>query len=154
MATSQLEAQESRCSRSTWSFQTGRVLKGGRANNSGHPSHVYRTQDDRYLTIVPIVGPEWNQLWECLEATEKEIAANPSLQSDAGRNAQFGERSRRRWRAASRREPLASWLDALTAAKVPRAGAVREEFIDHPAGLGGQQCTRRSTAPWSAARGV
>ena len=40
------------------------------ANNTGHPSHVYRTEDGRYLTIVPIVEAEWTRLWECLELPE------------------------------------------------------------------------------------
>jgi crotonobetainyl-CoA:carnitine CoA-transferase CaiB-like acyl-CoA transferase len=79
---------------------------------------------------VPILEAEWTRLWECLELPE--IAANPSLQSDPGRNAQLETlQAALAGRFATR--PLAAWLEALDAARVPHAPVLlREEFIDHP----------------------
>jgi crotonobetainyl-CoA:carnitine CoA-transferase CaiB-like acyl-CoA transferase len=129
VATSQLEAQIAM--QSIYLVFPERADAAARqANNSGHPSHVYRTQDDRYLTIVPILEAEWTRLWECLELPE--IAADPSLQSDPGRNAQLSNlQAALAGRFATR--PLAAWLEALEAARVPHAPVLlREEFVDHP----------------------
>jgi formyl-CoA transferase len=129
VATSQLEAQIAMQS-IYLVFPERADAEARQANNTGHPSHVYRTQDDRYLTIVPIIEAEWTRLWECLDLPE--LAADPSFQSDPGRNAQLETlQAALAGRFATR--PLAAWQEALTAAGVPYAPILwREEFIDHP----------------------
>jgi len=92
--------------------------------------YVYRTKDGRYLTIVPILEPEWARTWECVGLPD--MAKDERLRGPAGRR-EYDELIQRSLAERFATKPLSEWMELLEAAEIP-AAAVRsgKEFIDHP----------------------
>jgi crotonobetainyl-CoA:carnitine CoA-transferase CaiB-like acyl-CoA transferase len=94
------------------------------------PGQTYRTQDGRYVVLVPLTDDEWAGLWRSVELPD--FQDDPRLQTAEGRKAEqemiyaaLSERFARR--------PLAAWQELLGEARVPFFPVMtRDQFIVHP----------------------
>jgi crotonobetainyl-CoA:carnitine CoA-transferase CaiB-like acyl-CoA transferase len=106
------------------------LASSGRESAGWRPSHTYRTQDGRYVVIVPLTEAEWASLWRCADLPE--LAADSRLRSAEGRNADVA-RIHAALAARFATRPLAEWQEVLSSAGVPHMEVLsREEFVEQP----------------------